>query len=476
MLSAQRLGRLMPYGLMALLFYASWLFRPLLPVDETRYLSVAWEMFARQSFLVPTLNFEPYFQKPPLLFWLIDLSWAAFGVSRVAAMAVIFAISSLVIFLTGRLAVALFPNVDGLSARMPWLMLGSVAFVIYSSLILFDLLLAASVLGCFLALIALSNRGQLRYAILAGLCIGLGVLAKGPVVLLHVAFPILMYPLWRQPVSSLPPGRFFARTGLALLIAAAVVATWLVPALHQVGGDFAYRLVWEQSAGRVAGTAPGAHARPFYFYLVLLPVALLPWGLSPGLWATRPWRRLREGGDVSQQDFRVLAFLTAWCIGDLLVFSAISGKQPHYLVPLLPVVAIMFGYFMTNIRLSAITGTAVFVVAISVIGQAIASDTILYRYDLSPVAEFVAANRGSKFAFAGRYQGELTFLARMDEPFEILSLSDVDAWLRTHPTGYLITKVRRYPDLTESVAYSQLVKNGYLVVLNGNYSAEANLR
>ena len=46
-------------------------FRPLLPVDETRYLAVAWEMWRDGNFLVPHLNGETYSHKPPLLFWLM---------------------------------------------------------------------------------------------------------------------------------------------------------------------------------------------------------------------------------------------------------------------------------------------------------------------------------------------------------------------------------------------------------------------
>ena len=56
--------------------------RPLLPVDETRYASVAWEMWARGDFLVPYLNGEPYSHKPPLFFWLIHAGWWLFGVSE----------------------------------------------------------------------------------------------------------------------------------------------------------------------------------------------------------------------------------------------------------------------------------------------------------------------------------------------------------------------------------------------------------
>ncbi len=48
--------------------------RPPLPVDETRYLSVAWEMWQQQHILVPISNGAPYSHKPPLLFWLMQAS------------------------------------------------------------------------------------------------------------------------------------------------------------------------------------------------------------------------------------------------------------------------------------------------------------------------------------------------------------------------------------------------------------------
>ena len=59
--------------------------RPLLPVDETRYLTVAWEMREGGHWLVPRLNGEIYSHKPPLLFWLINLVWWVTGVSEVTA-------------------------------------------------------------------------------------------------------------------------------------------------------------------------------------------------------------------------------------------------------------------------------------------------------------------------------------------------------------------------------------------------------
>ena len=59
--------------------------RPMVPVDELRYIAVAWEMWWRGDFLLPWLNGEVYSHKPPLLFWLIHGLWALFGVSELAA-------------------------------------------------------------------------------------------------------------------------------------------------------------------------------------------------------------------------------------------------------------------------------------------------------------------------------------------------------------------------------------------------------
>jgi hypothetical protein len=56
--------------------------RSVLPIDETRYLAVAWEIWSRGNFVLPTLNGEAYSHKPPLLYWIIHAGWAAFGVNE----------------------------------------------------------------------------------------------------------------------------------------------------------------------------------------------------------------------------------------------------------------------------------------------------------------------------------------------------------------------------------------------------------
>ena len=69
-------------GLLWLILISVSLFsRSFLPIDETRYVTVAWNMYLNHDFLVPFLNGETYSHKPPLLFWLMNLGWAIFGVN-----------------------------------------------------------------------------------------------------------------------------------------------------------------------------------------------------------------------------------------------------------------------------------------------------------------------------------------------------------------------------------------------------------
>ena len=120
----------LPALLLLVLFIAIALFRPLLPIDETRYMTVAWEMFLRKDPVLLTLNFSPYHHKPPMLFWLINATWHLFGISRAAALIPVFSASLLVIFLSGQLARRLFPEDHDIYQIIPWVILGSPLFLV----------------------------------------------------------------------------------------------------------------------------------------------------------------------------------------------------------------------------------------------------------------------------------------------------------------------------------------------------------
>lgn len=432
-----RLQRLGPYLALALFSAVSLALRPLIPPDETRYLTVAWEMVLRGDWAVPTLNGLPYHHKPPLLFWLIDTAWSLLGVSRWAAALVILAISCTSLFLTATVARRLFPERGDVQARVEWSLVGAVPFAIYATLTLFDLLLTCCVLAAFLAMMRLGRTGRWRDGALVGLAIGLGVLAKGPVVLIHVAWPVALYPLWRG-ADMVPTRRFLAAVSLALPAALLPVAVWLVPALLRTDGAFARQLLWEQSAGRISGNMEASHPRAVWFYLALLPVLAMPWILSPVVWRAVPGFRTRIADPARALDRSRLAFLLVWALGIVAVFSLISGKQPHYLVPIIPLVAILAAYIVETVSLRALRAGAVVVLGLLLLFQLGAARLLFPRFDLEPVAALLRSRPDAPVGFVGPYQGELNFLTRRTVPIELVPFGSQGAWLRANPDGFLV--------------------------------------
>jgi 4-amino-4-deoxy-L-arabinose transferase-like glycosyltransferase len=302
---------------------------PPVPIDETRYLSVAWEMRQTGSWVTLHLNGVPYFDKPPLLFWLINASWSLFGVSLWAA--------RLMVVLCGVGCVALCQWLDRLLApgdapRAGWFLLGSLFLVLFSSVVMFDVLLCLCVLLGFVSMASYVRSGN-RLALL-GLfaAAALGVLAKGPVALLHLAGPILLAPWW----SAVGERRVSWKSVLAMLVVALLgglpALAWAQAAVHYLSEADANELLLRQTAGRVVQSF--AHNRSLWWYLPWLPLLLLPWTLL------LRWRHVRRAAGVWRHS-REARFGTAASLPAFLAFCVVSGKQLHYLLPLLPGVAML---------------------------------------------------------------------------------------------------------------------------------------
>ncbi len=190
-------ARLWIFLLWGVLTAASLYVRPLFPVDETRYAAVAWEMWLRNDFLVPYLNGETYSHKPPLLFWLMQLSWWLFGVNDWSLRLISPFFSLATVYLSGAVAGALWPERQRVEALTPLLLLGSFFWMIYSTLTMFDMMLAFFALLGIYSVLKLADSGlSSKYGMLLGIAIGGGVLSKGPVILLHILPAALLAPWW----------------------------------------------------------------------------------------------------------------------------------------------------------------------------------------------------------------------------------------------------------------------------------------
>ena len=311
-------------GWAALAVASLWL-RPLWPVDETRYASVAWEMWLRGDFLVPHINGEPYSHKPPLLFWLIHAGWAVFGVNEwwprmVAPLCALAAVPLLF-----RMEKLLW----GTRGDSVWVLFGTLLFAGFATLLMFDLLLMLCAMVGMIGVLQLS-RGEKKGLLWLGAGIGLGVLAKGPVILLHVLPAAVVAPWWAPQIKG-RLGRWYLDLLLGVLLGAAIALAWALPAAYFGGEAYRSAIFWGQTAGRVSESF--AHRSPWWHYLPLLPLLLFPWLVWPRFWA---------GLKITWNE-NESRFLIAWLVLTVIGFSLVSGKQGKYLVPFLPAFALLAG-------------------------------------------------------------------------------------------------------------------------------------
>jgi len=429
--------------------------RPVLAIDETRYLSVAWEMWLRHDWLVPYLNGRPYPEKPPLLFWGMLLGWRLFGVNQwwPRLLPPLFGLVSalLLVRLTRRLAPEL-PDAAG--QTLPFF--SGLLWVTYSTLVLFDTLLTTCVLLALLGLVEVwrgrAIQGWMAYA--AG--VGLGLLAKGPVVLIHVLPAALLAPWWsRASAERLSWSSWYTGLLTALALGAALALAWALTASAGQGRDYRGAILWGQTAGRI--TQSFAHRRAFWWYFAMSPLAFFPWSL----WL--PWWRSMIGAIRGRESVAV-RFALSWVIPGFLILTLMSAKQLHYLFPLLPGVALLAAIALPSDRRRTATRLSL-VSPLLVILLETAGKGYLDRPELRPVSGYLhqAEASGRAIAFLGQYSGTFHFLGRLERPFAQLSRAQLPRWSAEHPTGLLIRSTRS-PSDTMGAVFHQPYRGGSISV------------
>ncbi|KFE33971.1 ArnT family glycosyltransferase [Thioclava atlantica] len=481
------IGALVTFAVTATLLM---IMRPLMAIDETRYVTVAWEMWQGGSKIVPHLNGGIYSDKPPLLFWLINLVWGVTGPSEWAARLVAPGFGLLSVWLVAVLARRLWPEAPERSGLAALILASTGVFLLFGSTTMFDTMLAAATLLGMIAIWSLKDGLRIGPVLGLGVALGLGVFAKGPVILVHVLPAALLMPLWARAEGRPSIKGWYGRIGLAFLIAFGIVLLWLGPAVIFGGAAYREQILWKQSAGRMVESF--AHGRPVWFFLALMPFFLWPWGWSrAGLAALKPSRLWADAGS---------RFVTLWGVSAFVAFSMISGKQAHYLVPELPALALLLsGMVPTAERrlralrllwllpgiLAAIAAAAVPFGAFPelpegtgswlLLGAGVAilllAGVILMRardgwrveglvapmvlvaieimvlpilwtvYDPRPIGALIAAHSAHGVATTDRsYAGQFSYVARLAQPVDVIGNSaDLGRWMAAHPQGLVLS-------------------------------------
>jgi 4-amino-4-deoxy-L-arabinose transferase-like glycosyltransferase len=477
---------------LALLAGVAILSRPALPLDETRYLAVAWEMWQRGDLLVPFKNGEPYSHKPPLLFWLIHAGWWLTGVNDWWPRLISPGLALAATWMTWRLARRLWPETPATAYFSPLVLLSSLLWLLYSQALFFDVLIAVCALIGLTALVEAALTDRRRWWTVFGLGIGIGVLAKGPAILVHLLPAALLAPWWLRHASLAErPSwrRWYTGVGLGLLLGVVIALAWAIPAGLSGGEDYRNAIFWGQTANRMVESF--AHRRPFWWYLAALPLFLFPWLFWPHLLG-----RLAKILRAEREDAGV-RFALAWFGAALLIFSSVSGKQPHYLLPELPAAALLIGHalarspalrrpWLPGIALLAAGAAASYLAMAPVdpkgalrlaghlpawagLGFALAGLLALSRaggierlawasllsalwlllalvrpisqaYDVAPMARELARHQalGHPVANEGKYHAQYQFAGRLQRPLAVLNGKALARWLERHPDGVAV--------------------------------------
>ena len=467
--------------------------RSFIPVDETRYVTVAWNMHLNGDFLVPMLNGMPYSDKPPLLFWLINLGWTVFGVSDWWPRLLTSLIGLGNAWLTVSLAKRLWPGEKDTPIFAALVLSGSILWAAMATAVMFDMLLSFFTLfGLLGALLAMQEKRRRAWTMVAVAIAG-GLLAKGPAIFLHLLPALLLAPWWRTQ-DEIDWRSWYASLGMALLAGLFLALLWAIPAALHGGSGYAEAIFWGQSAHRVVDAF--AHHRELWWYLPLLPILFFPWLLWGTLWQGAG-RLMRAGADAGTR------FCLAWLVSAFILFSLVSGKQIHYLLPLLPAFALLAAHavqfalpsrlrhglpvllvFLTlailllyfphhvhrhlsatwlenipvwvplvmgagSIALWCTAGSSLQakVWSLSLISMLLAAVVHLgiihpggAAYDMRPIATQLKhlEERGVPLAHAGPYPGIYDFVGRLQRSPHVLDRLQLSKWFAAHPQGRAI--------------------------------------
>src|SRR6266851_3012996 len=282
---------------------------PLVGPDEPRYAQVAREMFARQDLITPTLGGIPWFEKPPLLYWLMIANYRVFGVTEYAARlgpAVCGLLAAVFVYWIGKTiedrgevtSSRTFEEGEqrreGLGRVSALVWLSSLGAIVFSRGASFDIVVTmtiAGALGCFFiwhvqvqsedlkSIDSPGSTAKLRLLLVGFyLFIGLSLLAKG---LIGIVIPfgvLLFYYLMRR---GWPSSRFLKSLFWGLPLAIALAAVWFGPMLSRHGWKFIDQFIIQHHFARFISNKYH-HPAPFYFYLLVLVALAVPWTIFLG--------------------------------------------------------------------------------------------------------------------------------------------------------------------------------------------------
>lgn len=290
--------------------------------DEARYAEIAREMLASRNFIVPHLNYVPYIEKPPLLYWLEAMWMALLGVNEFAArltpaLAALAGVAATWVFVRRTMG-------QGRALLAGAVLATSMLYAEMAQVLTTDMLLTATITVALFATFLHWREGG-RWCWLAYVAIALGTLTKGPIA---GAIPVLAVGifLWWEGELRGAFRRFHVIWGGVIVLV--IAGPWFAAIMVKLPSFFDFFFVGEYLRRFFQNSY--SHHHPFYFYVPVVLGGLMPWTLIAPFIA---WRRL---GRTPAGRFCIIS--AAVVLG---LFSAASAKLIPYILPAFPVIAVL---------------------------------------------------------------------------------------------------------------------------------------
>jgi 4-amino-4-deoxy-L-arabinose transferase-like glycosyltransferase len=314
---------------------------PLINPDEGRYAEIPREMIASGDWVTPRLDGVPYFEKPPLGYWIVAACEGVLGPSEwsVRLSPALFAL--LGILATYGAARRIYGRDAGFWAAI---VLGtSLLYLGLGHLVSLDMplsVLMSATLFCFILGVR-ENPGPGRRWLFLGLyaAAALATLTKGLEGFLVTGAVMFLWLLVFGQWGRLLP----MHLAKGILLFLAIAAPWFVLVAQRNPGWAHFFFIhehWERFTDKGHG-----RYQPFWFFIAILIPGLFPW--TGFVWHS--FRDALAGGWARRQDNAEAWFFATWAAFILLFFSASQSKLTGYILPVFPPVAVLIGRWLASV-------------------------------------------------------------------------------------------------------------------------------
>jgi 4-amino-4-deoxy-L-arabinose transferase-like glycosyltransferase len=319
--------------LAALSFFAGLGRGAIADTDEAFYAESAREMVESGNWLTPYFNYEPRFQKPALYYWLAAIAYQPLGPNEFAARVWSGLAGVGLVLIATACGRRWFDETTGLLAGA--ITATNFGYFALARMSLPDLPLAFCVtLAIWAAFVATLERERhpRRWLLLAAAAAALGFLLKGPLALILPALVVIPILLMERRSFNVD----FSDVLLAILLLMAIALPWYVAMWITHGTGYLQEFFVGDNFQRFS-TARFNDPRPWWFYIPVLAGGMLPWTPLTLVWVGPISQFLLRRRDIGTIDLRLLL----WAALPLVFFTLSVGKQPRYILPVLPPLAVL---------------------------------------------------------------------------------------------------------------------------------------